>query len=507
MKHTGILGGFKKNVSQLGNSLKQAIGSHAQKVVNLQRKLADKQEELKKLELPSYLTSVVKLAETDVTNKLKNKIIDVKNDIKNLERDIPRAEEDAKKEAEKAAAKAAAKNKWHHLQIKYTFFTRFFLYISSSSDITMTSTVLQEQIIALSADYPSTVVKRHQMADCYALYDDYVREKALVKHHKWPTLTLPTSIRCYGCGNRVHKTHSVYIFSCKQCGQLFNENRYMERNLSGKIALVTGCRTKLGHQIVRKLLDAGATVIGLTRQPDAAYRLFKGYADYATFASRLHIFAADLDVPNLQKEFLHLYQHLNQTYGVLDILINSAAQTIRSREKEPHDSPVKNRYQDAKHVPSAKTNSWCETITDLTQEEMEELFRINAIAPTLLIQVMLPLLQNSTQAYVVNVHAREGNFTCRKSKFHMQTNMAKAALHMSTLMLHNHGLRSHNGKKLRFHGICPSWISAEEYYENESPWIYPPQDEIDGAARVLYPVFKELSGQPKTRKHYLKFLF
>lgn len=111
MKHTGILGGFKKNVSQLGNSLKQAIGSHAQKVVNLQRKLADKQEELKKLELPSYLTSVVKLAETDVTNKLKNKIIDVKNDIKNLERDIPRAEEDAKKEAEKAAAKAAAKNK------------------------------------------------------------------------------------------------------------------------------------------------------------------------------------------------------------------------------------------------------------------------------------------------------------------------------------------------------------------------------------------------------------
>lgn len=374
----------------------------------------------------------------------------------------------------------------------------------------LASVELQHQIIALTANSSAfTVVMRQQLPDCYALYDEYqaAKQATVVVNRSRPLVQLPAPIQCYGCGAVISKSHPVYIYSCKTCGRLFEENRYLDRDLTGKVALVTGCRTKLGHQIVRKLLDAGATVLGLTRSPAAAQALFAKYADYATFAHRLHIYQADFDVPNLIEAFGHLFTQIHEIYGVLDILVNSAAQTIRTLEKNPHMSRIQNRYGDAHCVVADQPNSWCETMTDLGQPEMEELFRINAIAPTLLIQTMLPLLQQSTQACIVNVHAREGNFACRKSKFHMQTNMAKAALAMSTLMLCNHHFRSKNGKKFLIHGVDPGWFSANEYYEGACPWLYPPLDEIDGAARILYPVFKQLSSQPKTRKHFLKFLF
>ena len=66
---------------------------------------------------------------------------------------------------------------------------------------------------------------------------------------------------------------------------------------------------------------------------------------------------------------------------------------------------------------------------------MEEVFRVNAIAPTLLIKTMLPLLLESPAPFVINVHAREGRFQCGKSSKHIHTNMAKAALAMLTRTL------------------------------------------------------------------------
>ena len=51
-------------------------------------------------------------------------------------------------------------------------------------------------------------------------------------------------------------------------------------------------------------------------------------------------------------------------------------------------------------------NSWCMRLEDLVQGEMEEVYRINAVSPCLLLQALLPLLrecQGNDGPYVINV--------------------------------------------------------------------------------------------------------
>jgi NAD(P)-dependent dehydrogenase (short-subunit alcohol dehydrogenase family) len=275
----------------------------------------------------------------------------------------------------------------------------------------------------------------------------------------------------------------------------------MSRDLSGRTALVTGGRTKLGHQIVLKLLRAHCTVVATTRHPEKALDIFRQYPDFDQF--KLFVRPLDLDVPDLKEKLSELATFLAFKFDHLDILVNCAAQTIRCREKlieQPSSDDLdtaQNRYGDTANVPETYKNSWGMTLEDMTQQEMEEVYRINAVAPVLLIQACLELLKRSSEPYVINVHAREGIFGGFKTHKHMHTNMAKAALAMATRTLW-----ADKRSKLRIHGCDPGWISVDEYYEEGAPWIVPPLDERDGAARILFPVWRRYRGHWKTRKHY-----
>jgi hypothetical protein len=85
--------------------------------------------------------------------------------------------------------------------------------------------------------------------------------------------------------------------------------------------------------------------------------------------------------------------------------------------------------------------------------------------------------------------------------------MAKAALHMFTKCIPAEQLVSDKGDAFAFHGCDPGWISVDEYYEETRPWIVPPLDEVDGASRILYPIFTGLETEVRTRKHYNAFLY
>ena len=63
------------------------------------------------------------------------------------------------------------------------------------------------------------------------------------------------------------------------------------------------------------------------------------------------------------------------------------------------------------------------------------------------------------------------------------------------------------GKKFRIHGCCPGFISVDEYYESNRTWIVPPLDEVDGASRVLHPLFMNMNSNQKTRRHYDQFAY
>jgi NAD(P)-dependent dehydrogenase (short-subunit alcohol dehydrogenase family) len=253
-------------------------------------------------------------------------------------------------------------------------------------------------------------------------------------------------------------------------------------------------------------------VFGTTRFPEKALEIFSQYPDYVVWKDRLFIYPIDLDCTNLEKEFEQFRAYVQTKVDRIDILINSAAQTIRHREKmslyERSETDEHNRYGDSKFVKTGTVNSWNMLLPEIEQKEMEELFRINSIAPVLITKVFLNLLQQSDRAYIINVHAKEGIFNTHKTASHMHTNMAKAALAMFTRVLIEHNYKSvRTGKKFSIHGCDPGWISIDEYELEGSPWISPPLDEVDGASRILYPLWTKRSSNMKTRRHFEKFTF
>ena len=352
----------------------------------------------------------------------------------------------------------------------------------------------------------NTIISRQLSESCVKLYEF---DKSTPLNTVGIKLKSNECFKCYGCQKTFRKTHPVYVFSCMECGTISQKFRHFSRPLFGKIAFVSGTRTKLGHQITLKLLRAGCIVIGSTRYPSNALELYKLYSDYDEFKSRLYVYpnGLDLDSKDLKIILLDLVKYIDEKFGKLDILINCAAQTIRTREKNRStlilSESESNRYGDSKYVAEININSWQMTLNDLIQSEMEEVYRINAIAPCMIVQSLKPLMEKATESpYIINVHAREGLMNVKKSKFHMHLNMAKSGLAMLTKCLISSKLTTSNGHRFRIHGTDPGWISVDEYYESNCPWKVPPLDEIDGAARILYPLFANLDTCSKTRRHF-----
>ena len=67
---------------------------------------------------------------------------------------------------------------------------------------------------------------------------------------------------CYVCKERYTAIHSFYDQLCIPCGDFNFAKRTESADLSGKVALLTGGRVKIGYQAGIKLLRAGAHLIG-----------------------------------------------------------------------------------------------------------------------------------------------------------------------------------------------------------------------------------------------------
>lgn len=347
-------------------------------------------------------------------------------------------------------------------------------------------------------------------------YDLYKFEKEVeLEKHKFKMSNLKW--KCYGCGEYVEKVHKNYVFSCVNCGSLFQTYRHLTKNLSGQTALVIGGRTKLGHQIVLKLLIAGATVFATSREPEKAMKLFMEYSKNVGTSTGINInnlimIKLDLDTDDIDGDTKKITKLINDKMGKLDILVFVAAQTIRAREKTSKNwlinwwnkNTPKNRYGDSKYVSTSTKNSWEMRIGDISQKEMEEIMRINSVAPLLLIQNMIPLMKKSESLpYIINVHAREGLFQVKKNGIHPHTNIGKAGMSMLTKCLVESNLKTDKGEQFSIHGCDPGWISVDEYYENDRPWNVPPLDEVDGAARILFPIFHGIRySDSRTRRHF-----
>jgi len=162
---------------------------------------------------------------------------------------------------------------------------------------------------------------------------------------------------------------------------------------------------------------------------------------------------------------------------------------------------------DLQQVDLRKTNSWRLKLGEIETPEMIEVQLVNAIAPFVLCNRLSNLMrqENTGQKHIINVSAMEGKFhRFHKIARHPHTNMAKAALNMLT-----HTSAAEFAKDGVFmNAVDTGWVTDEDPAElskkkQEEHDFQPPLDIVDGAARVMDPLFDGIN----SGKHWCgKFL-
>jgi NAD(P)-dependent dehydrogenase (short-subunit alcohol dehydrogenase family) len=139
-----------------------------------------------------------------------------------------------------------------------------------------------------------------------------------------PTLREPR--KCYVCKAEYKTLHFFYDQLCPPCAELNYRKRTQTADLSGRVALVTGARVKIGYQAAIILLRAGARVVVATRFPHDAALRYAREPDFEAWKDRLEIFGLDLRLTPAVERFARL---LDEHLPRLDFILHNACQTVR----------------------------------------------------------------------------------------------------------------------------------------------------------------------------------
>lgn len=130
---------------------------------------------------------------------------------------------------------------------------------------------------------------------------------------------------CYICKQHYTQVDAFYHQLCPDCAAFSHRKRDARTDLTGRRALLTGGRAKIGMYIALRLLRDGAHTTITTRFPRDAARRFAALPDAADWLGRLDIVGIDLRDP---AQVIALADSVAES-GPLDIIINNAAQTVR----------------------------------------------------------------------------------------------------------------------------------------------------------------------------------
>ncbi|MEU2715372.1 SDR family NAD(P)-dependent oxidoreductase [Streptomyces sp. NPDC007205] len=365
---------------------------------------------------------------------------------------------------------------------------------------------------------------------------------------------------CYTCKQRYVEVDYFYHQLCQKCAAENRAKRDARADLTGKRALLTGGRAKIGMYIALRLLRDGAHTTVTTRFPKDAIRRFKAMEDSADWLHRLEVVGIDLRDPAQTVALAELVAEA----GPLDILINNATQTVRRLPSayaalvEGESAPLPAGELPAHHVIGAfnsgavdgiaalpvgtsgldaqkvadlalvagnasvarhldgtaidagglvpdvvDTNTWVQTIDQISPVELLETQLCNYTSPFILISALRPAMADaakkaaSGRAYVVNVSAMEGVFhRGYKGAGHPNTNAAKAAMNMVT---RTSAQEMFDTDGILMTSVDTGWITDERPHYDKlrlaEAGFHAPLDLVDGAARVYDPVVRGEAGE------------
>ncbi len=191
------------------------------------------------------------------------------------------------------------------------------------------------------------------------------------------------------------------------------------------VALVTGAYRGLGLETCRRLAEAGYRVILTTRRQktgrDAAQNLQTAGLDVSFHP---------LDVTR-EDEVERLAEHISQTYGRLDVLVNNAG-----------------------IFPDAQPNQAPSSALQAKSSTLLAGFETNTLGPFRLCQAMIPLMRG--EGRIVNVSSGMGqlsemNGCCPAYR------LSKTALNAVTRIFAD----ELQGTHIKINSVCPGWVRTE----------------------------------------------
>ena len=218
--------------------------------------------------------------------------------------------------------------------------------------------------------------------------------------------------------------------------------------LKGKAIIVTGSTTGIGKAIAKRCVAEGAKVLIHGLETDWAQEALQevGPENAATYVE---------DLAN-EGACSRLVARAAQTFGKIDALVNNAASVVSSNIKT----------------------------TDA--DFLERVFRVNTIAPFLLVKEALPYLTASKGCVLnigsVNAYSGEPNL--------LAYSMSKGAL---MTMTRNLGDTLHRENGVRMNQINPGWVLTETEMERKQQhglpedWYKDLPDVYAPAGRILKP--------------------
>jgi NAD(P)-dependent dehydrogenase (short-subunit alcohol dehydrogenase family) len=184
-------------------------------------------------------------------------------------------------------------------------------------------------------------------------------------------------------------------------------------------------------------------------------------------------------------------------HGSAEGLVHSAALSQRRYLDDDYRGgetlfPANRFDEDLQQVDLRETNSWRLRMHEVETPELLEVQLVNAIAPYILNARLRPLMARTAghHKHIVNVSAMEGQFyRATKTDKHPHTNMAKAALNMLTRTSAPDLVKD----GIHMNAVDTGWITDEDPAVHAARkaelGFAPPLDIIDGAARIVDPIF------------------